>query len=365
VCTVLLTLYLLDSRPLAETLAIFFNQRSRVLSTIASKVDAASPTKPRSGLSRQGSVGKAHTEHKDIRQSIEACLDIITRTVNAARTIFQGQETGTSLMANVLKNIQPTANPAGLNALPPELRLSTQLLLSSLPSSSHFLLLPQTIKSYKPYVDLSSTSSTVPPSVLTQRLQDWFQKSSAEFSQALHTWFSKVDGMKEMWKLRNLTRKWLFDADGLLEDERRHVHQIVDDACRERLTSIWTAALRNARSGFEQELKTALGVTLRQPGASGRWIQMLLQIVIFGSNSLLGLLVTEFQLTAPPPPLQSTVQLGPAQANASLKRYKAALRRQVDGRTPLLEKTLSSLEVCSEALYKDLRSLKSHDDETE
>lgn len=274
-CTILLTLYLLDSRPLAETLAIFFNQRSRVLSTTASKVDAASPAKPRSGLSRQGSVGKAHAEHKDIRQSIEACLDIITRTANAARAIFQGHETGKSLMTNVLENIQPTANPAGLNTLPPELRLSTQLLLSSLPSSSHFLLLPQTIKSYKPYVDLSSTSSAVPPSVLTQRLQDWFQKSCTEFSQALNTWFSKIDGMKEMWKLRNLTRKWLFDADGLLENERRHLHRIVDDACRERLTSIWTAALRNARSGFEQELKTALGVTLRQPGASGRWIRTL------------------------------------------------------------------------------------------
>ena len=74
--------------------------------------------------------------------------------------------------------------------------------------------------------------------------------------------------------------------------------------------------------------------------------------------------MTEFQLTAPPPPLQSTVQLGPTQANASLKRYKAALRRQVVGRTPLLEKTLASLETCSEALHKDIRSLKSHDDET-
>ena len=74
--------------------------------------------------------------------------------------------------------------------------------------------------------------------------------------------------------------------------------------------------------------------------------------------------MTEFQLTAPPPPLQSTIQLGPAQANASLKRYKAALRRQVVGRTPLLEKTLSPLEDCSEALHKDLRSLKSHDDGT-
>jgi hypothetical protein len=252
---------LLDSRPLVETLAIFFTQRSRILSTVVSKpVDAGALAKPKSGLSRQGSIKKTHAEHKDVRQSVEACLDIITRTVNATRTIFQEKETGKSLMTSVLENVQPTADPTGLNSLPSELRLSTQLLLLSLPSSSHFLLLPQTIKSYKPYVDLSSTSSTVLPPILTKRLQDWFQKSCTEFSKALHTWFSNVDGMKEMWKLRNGIRKWLFEADGLLESERSHLHRIVDDACRQQLTSIWTAALRNAKSGFETELKTAVGL---------------------------------------------------------------------------------------------------------
>lgn len=235
-------------------------------------VDAAAPVKPRSGLARQGSIKKTHAGHKDIRQSVEACLDIITWTVNAARTIFQEQEAGKSLMTSVLENIQPTASSAGPNSLPSELRLSTQLLLSGLPSSSHFLLLPQTIKSYKPYVDLTSTSSTVLPSILTKRLQDWFQKSCTEFSQALHTWFSKVDGMKEMWKLRNWIRKWLFETDGLLENERSHLRRIVDDACRQQLTSIWMAALRNAKFGFEKELREAIEVVLRRPGASGRRI---------------------------------------------------------------------------------------------
>ena len=266
---------MLDSRPLAETLAIFFAQRSRILGTVVSKpIEAGGHAKPRAGLSRQGSVKRTYAEHKDIRQSVEACLDIITRTANAARTIFHEQEMGKSLMASVLENLQLTADPLGLNSLPPELRLSTQLLLSSLPSSSHFLLLPQTVKSYKPYVDLTSTSSAVLPSLLTKRLQDWFQKSCAEFSQVLHTWFSKVDGMKDMWKLRNWVRKWLFDTDGLLEDERSHLHRIVDDACKQQLTSIWTAALRNAKSVFEKELKTAVEVTLRRPGASGLWVSM-------------------------------------------------------------------------------------------
>ena len=238
--------------------------------------------KPRAGLSRQGSVKKTHAEHKDVRQSVEACLDIITRTAGAARTIFQEQgTTGKSLMTSVLENIQPAVDPAGLNSLPPELRLSTQLLLSSLPSSTHFLLLPQTIKSYKPYVDLSSTSSSVLPSVLTKRLQDWFQKSCTELSQALRAWFSKVNGMKDMWKLRNWIRKWLFEADGLLEAERSHLHRIVDDACKQQLTSIWTAALRDAKSGFEKELRGVVEVTLKRPGASGRWIPTVLPILFF------------------------------------------------------------------------------------
>lgn len=233
-------------------------------------VDAASLAKPRSELYRQGSIKKTHVKHKDIHQSVEACLDIIIQTVNAARTIFQEHEpTAQSLMTKVLENIQPNADPDGFNSLPSELRLSTHLLLSSLPSSSHFLLLPQTIRSYKPYVDLTSTSSTILPSVLTSRLQDWFQNSCTEFSQALRTWFPKVAGMKEMWKLRNLVRKWLFETDGLLEDERGRLHRIVDDACGQQLTNIWTDALRNAKCGFENELKTVVGTVLRRPGASG------------------------------------------------------------------------------------------------
>jgi len=228
-----------------------------------------------------------HAERKDIRQSVEACLDIVTRTASAVRTIFQERETtGKSLITSVLENIQPTADPAGLDSLPHELRLSTQLLLSSLPSSTHFLLLPRTIKSYKPYVDLTSTSSTVFPSVLTERLQGWFQKSCTEFSQALRNWFSKVDGMKEMWKLRNWIRKWLFEADGLLDEEKAHLHRIVDDACRQQLTSIWTAALRNAKSGFENELKTAVEVTLRRPGASGQGIPTVLPIMMISETWL-------------------------------------------------------------------------------
>ena len=264
-------LYLLDSRPLVETLAIFFFQRSRMLSTVASKpVDAVTLAKPRAGLSRQGSLKKTHFEHKDVRQSIEACLDVVTRTAGATRTVFQCQEpTGKSLMTRVLENIQPNVDPAGLNSLPPELRLSTHLLLSSLPSSSHFLLLPQSIKSYKPYVDLTSPSSTIPPSILTNKLQDWFQKSCTAFSEALQIWFSTITGMKEMWKLRNSIRKWLFEVGGLLEDERSNLHRIVDGACRRQLTSIWGDALRNAKSGFEEELNTAIKVTLRRPGASG------------------------------------------------------------------------------------------------
>jgi len=261
-----------------------FGQRSRILGTLVSKpVEAGALAKPRPGLSRQGSVKKAYAEHKDVRQSVEACLDIVTRTVSAARTIFQEQgTTGKSLMTSVLENIQPTADPAGLNSLPPELRLSTQLLLSSLPSSTHFLLLPQTIKSYKPYVDLSSSSCTVVPSVLAKRLQDWFQKSCTEFSQALHTWFSKIGGMKEMWKLRSWIRRRLSEAVGLLEDERSHLHRIVDGACKQQLTSIWTAALGGAKSGFEKELKGAVEVTLRRPGASGRRVLAVLPILVFG-----------------------------------------------------------------------------------
>ncbi len=83
-----------------------------------------------------------------------------------------------------------SALPPTQNALPAELQLTTQALLMTLPSSTHFMLLPQNLKSYKPYVDLDSSSSRVPPSHLIQKVDDWFKSRRKVYKVLLIAGFS-------------------------------------------------------------------------------------------------------------------------------------------------------------------------------
>jgi hypothetical protein len=161
-------------------------------------------------------------------------------------------------MTLALNHIQPDVDASTMKALPSELKLTTQLLLANLPSSTHFLLLPTSVKSYKPYVDLSSPSSSIPQPVLAKRLKEWFQKAMQELSQTLVTWFSALQSMKEAWRLRLWTRKWISSACALQDHERIYITSVVDDTCRQQLTSIWKASLIAAKDDFERELASAV-----------------------------------------------------------------------------------------------------------
>jgi hypothetical protein len=80
-------------------------------------------------------------------------------------------------------------------------------------------------------------------------------------------------------------------------------------------------------------------------------------------HPFVGALSVPFLLRAPSPPLSTSINIGSSQASA-LRKYKSALRRQVAGRTHLLEQVLKPIEMCAESLQKDLKSLKAEDDDT-
>jgi hypothetical protein len=161
-------------------------------------------------------------------------------------------------MTRVLAQIQADANISAIKELPLELQLTTQLLLANLPSSTHFLLLPASIKSYTPYVDLTSSSSSFPQDMLAERINDWFQKCIQDLSHALEIWFSSLQSMTEAWKLRSWTRTWVSGASGLQDKERDCIANLVDDVCRRQLASIWRASFKAAIEVFTKELDSAV-----------------------------------------------------------------------------------------------------------
>ena len=193
---------------------------------------------------------------RDVRQKLKAVLIIVSRTIGAARTVFVARIDEPPLMRRVLAHIQfPT--PSTAEALPSEVRLTSQTLLSTLPSSNHFLLLPPAIKSYKPYVDLESLSSHKEPR-FSAGLTEWFENAMGHVQSSITTWLSELTTIRELWELRGWCRKWL-DADrGLETSERASIIGLVDLICRQRAIELWKTALSSIEAAFRDRLESAL-----------------------------------------------------------------------------------------------------------
>ena len=172
----MLTLHLLESRPLHETLATLLSQRSRTLTSALAEVPANAPNGGHS--SQDGtSVRSRKIVIRGVRQKLKAVLEVVSRTLGTSRAIFVGSPgEPISLMQGVLEFIHSDTLQSSSH-LPADLRLTSQSLLSTLPSSNHFLLLPSNVRLYKPYVDEGSLAAPDTAEQFVRKLEEWFQKA--------------------------------------------------------------------------------------------------------------------------------------------------------------------------------------------
>ena len=254
VCSILLTLHLLESRPLIDVLTIFLTQRARNLQSTLSRSPKSAPN---------GSVlnGSALPKSKkaivrEVREGLEAVLEAIASTVGTARAALSSRsEDSPSLMSRILLFIQSDI-PVMDVSLPPELQMSTQHLLSTLPSASHFALLPNSIRSYRPYVDLSSATSSIPPAQLTLQLSEWFSKAVTGLQNAAEGWFTDLRTLKEVWAVRSWFDEWLGGKE--LEDgEKRGLAEVVDGLVHGQAVKILRRVLGDLQDCFHNELQDA------------------------------------------------------------------------------------------------------------
>lgn len=178
-------------------------------------------------------------------------------TVGVSRDVFRNRgHEDPSLMSRVLSFIQLDIPPQD-TSLPPDLQMSTQHLLSSLPSASHFVLLPSDIRSYKPFVDSSFAASSVSSAQLAGRLNEWFSKAVTELRSVARGWFSELRTLKEVWAVRSWFGDWL-GAKELEDGERRGLAEVVDDLVHDQAVMILRTALGDLQDGFQNELQNAL-----------------------------------------------------------------------------------------------------------
>ncbi|THH33419.1 hypothetical protein EUX98_g755 [Antrodiella citrinella] len=240
-CAALLTLHLLESRPLPETVTIFLTQRTRALTTLLN----------RSRSIANGAADANLFTDAGPRRTSKAS------TLGTARTIFLGGALHpTSLMAEVLNYISTEAPPP--DWVPHDLRFTTQTLLASLPSSTHYGLLPSNIKGYKPYIDDNTISTSKIHVQVEEQMQDWFRDALQDLEKAVDNWLSELKTIREVWYLRSQLRTWVDKGEGLVHDEKLQFTSTVENWCQKRTRQIWRSEIDAAKLAFQERLASTL-----------------------------------------------------------------------------------------------------------
>jgi len=222
------------------------------------------------------------------------------------------------------------------HTLPAELLLTTQTLLTALPSSTHFLLLPPNLRSYKPYVDLSSSSASMPQDRFVQKLDEWFRQASKKLQGTVQSWFCTLESVQEVWSTRSWIRKWVATMSRLEQHEQTYLKSLLDDLSRQRMVVIWKVVLADAASDFQDKLESSVSDLMESSNAKAT-----------DSSPV------EHLFMATPLPTLSPGAPGLSLVSSSFQKYKSALQRQICGRTVLLDNLLGPLETRAKALQRD------------
>lgn len=272
-CASLLALHLLDSMPLTDLLAVFLRQRSRTLHALHASV--TDPSSMKAYVPNQTPTMEKVSERsrrkamREIGEALQRLLDAITNTVSTARNIFgKGADETPSMMGQALIFIHSDSPSIPSSSLLPDLQLTTPILLTTLPSSTHFLLLPPNIKSYKPFIDLSSPSSSITQVSLTQKLQDWFNQATVHLKEAVGNGLDSLETIKDVWEVRSLVHQWVSCTEGLEIDEKGSLANLVDELCHTRVEKIWKSVLNDVETTFKKHLALlASEIRLGRPGS--------------------------------------------------------------------------------------------------
>lgn len=258
ICATLLTLHILESRPLAETLSIFLTQRSKTLASALSRPKELANGHANAAPSDHGKTTARARKLilREVKRNLQTALEAISHTLRSARDIFSDTVSGEpGMMQCALQYIQ---DEKAAGSLPPELQMTTRALLNSLPSSAHFSLLPDTIRSYKPYIGATSSSSSVTQSLLQQKLGEWLTRSLETIQAVATKWLASLETVKEVWDIRASSFTIIAKLHGLDPHEQARFRAIVDSLCQQQTVSVWQTALRNTASSFNEHLTSAV-----------------------------------------------------------------------------------------------------------
>ena len=333
---------------MSETLSTLFAQRSKTLQSSLSwhqSSDAIEHAEEQSTVST-----------REVTQAMKNVLNTISLTVTTVRTLFQDSNSRPCLIIRVLETIQADSFGSDVqsNDLPSDLLLSTKSLLTQLTSSANFQLLPPNLRTYKPYIDLDSSSASLSKPDFSRRLQDWFHISCKQWREASEKWLSGLQSVKDIWSLRASLRRCI-SGSGLEEVQKDHIYIALDELCHARITMVWQRTLSAAEKQFKDSLRENVLSSERQKplGLVTSIIQMHLVLINIADMSPETFL---FQ----PPPIPVLSQTVKSFVDTPFQRYQLSLKKQLVNRSSRLDSVISTLEQCAKTIQLDFSQLKAN-----
>ncbi|KAG8968609.1 hypothetical protein FRC03_006730 [Tulasnella sp. 419] len=383
----LLSIHLLDSLPLSDTLSLFLNQRSKTLQNLYARIQAtplfsSSALKPKntqaisksrrknrevtatllrspsatpsldlfklpaikdSDAAEKARKAERNRAVRDVRQSLRQVLELIGHTVSTSRRIF-----GAGSSKPLLEALLGSA-PSGLPSWD-EFQISTSQILSSLPSSTLLQrYLPASVQSYAPYIDITSRSAHLSSDNVNSTTSTWLKTSLQSLQDHLSGWLGMLHNVKEVWSVwiglhnwqdnKYVAATWL-DAFDTVELEE--TMDLIKKACVHRVQEVLKDKLIEIEGAVVKEVQKCVEL-LREGSDESTW----------DANP------SAFQFS-PSYSSQKFDEKGLVAllgASTSIAESKQALRQRVENRTPLLHSTLTRLEQLAGELKDDLSSL--------
>jgi hypothetical protein len=190
---------------------------------------------------------------REVTQVMKDALNTMVQTVCTSRSIFHAQPDVSSLLFRVLESTQSESDD--LSELPTDLHISTPTILGPLTSSASFHLLPPDVRSYRPYIDLSTCSASLTQPVFSQKLQEWFRGSCERWQTSSSNWLSGLKGVKEVWILRTSIKRLIANSN-LSEEEKGYLSSNMDTLCHDQIVDIWKKKLSHAKDEFKLRLRS-------------------------------------------------------------------------------------------------------------
>ena len=261
----LISLFLLDSMSLNDTLGVLLSQRTK-------SVQAFFSSSKQSGNSTKVQTRTAPTEAngvdtrrggrkilREVKRALCEAIDLLVGTMRTIQSIYSPEGVKSSSIESLLMEIQTDRH---------DLTISTAKVLGNLPSASLLdLYLPPSIKSYVPYIDTTGASARLTGPTVSSKLERWFESNLSSLSNRLEQWVTSINSARDVDDVGSAALA-LPSLHRLSATERTMLQTCVENACNKRIVEIWGAAFQSLREEFAASLSKSLELVRTSDPAS-------------------------------------------------------------------------------------------------